>query len=74
MNEKTVMSETRVILMDLPPSVRGFTCLGEDYSPVIILNARLSLEQQRKTYRHELRHIVRGDLYDDDYREYGGSA
>jgi len=63
-----------VILKDLPPHIRGFVCLGSDYEPVIIVNSRLSVEQQRKTFRHEMDHIISGQLYDDDYVEYGDPA
>lgn len=59
-----------VVLMDLPPHIRGFTCLGSDYSPCIVINSRLSVEQQKKTWRHEMNHIVNGDMDDDDYEEY----
>ena len=51
------MTEIPVILMDLPTTVRGFVSLGSDYQPCIIINARLTKEQQKKTYLHELRHI-----------------
>ena len=60
-----------VILKDLPPHIRGFVCLGSDFSPIIIINSRLSKEQQRKTYRHELEHIRRGDMDNPNYHEYG---
>lgn len=59
-----------VILKDLPCSVRGFTALGSDYEPIIILNSRLSAEQQRKTYRHEMNHIESGEMFDEGYVEY----
>jgi len=61
-----------VVLRDLPASIRGFVCLGSDYEPVIIINSSLPVEQQRKTYRHELGHIIRGEIWDENYREYGG--
>lgn len=61
-----------VILKDLPSCIRGFVCLGSDYEPVIVLNSSLSREQQRETYRHEMRHILNGELWDEDYREYCG--
>lgn len=57
-------------LKDLPETIRGFTMLGSDYEPIIILNSRLSVEQQRKTYRHEMNHITSGEIYDDGYSEY----
>ena len=63
--------DVQVILMDLPTHVRGFVCLGSDYNPCIVINARLSAEQQKKTYRHEMKHIINGDQYNDTYHEYG---
>ena len=60
-----------VILMDLPTHVRGFTCLGSDFMPCIVINSRLSFEQQQMTFRHEMHHIDSGEIFDDNYREYG---
>ena len=57
-------------LMDLPETIRGFTILGSDYEPIIILNSRMSHEQQRKTYRHEMDHIISGQIDDEGYKEY----
>lgn len=58
------------ILQDLPETIHGFTVLGSDYEPIIILNSRMSREQQKKTYRHEINHIVSGQINDEGYREY----
>ena len=58
------------ILKDLPGTIRGFVMLGSDYEPIIVLNARMSREQQRKTYRHEIRHITSGQISDEGYVEY----
>lgn len=66
-------NEIPVILQDLPTSVRGFASLGEDFSPIIVINARLPVEQQRKTYKHELKHILSGEIYNPDFHEYGGA-
>lgn len=38
----------------------------------MVLNARLTREQNRKSYDHELEHIERGDMYEPTYNEYGG--
>jgi len=62
--------DERVILMDLPTSVRGFVFLDENGEPVIVLNARLSFEQNRKTFRHEKKHIQNNELHDQTYKEY----
>lgn len=64
------MNENEVILADLPTSVRGFVFLDDDGDPVIVVNSRLTREQNRKTFRHERRHIRRGDLTDTTYHEY----
>ena len=63
-----------VILKDLPPHVHGFVVLGSDFQPCIIINSRLSVEQQRKTYLHEMRHIASGQMDDDSYNEYGATV
>jgi hypothetical protein len=66
--------EDRVILQDLPTSVRGFVFQGSDGDPVIVLNARLTREQNRRTYDHEKKHIERGEMYEPNYNEYGGEG
>ena len=63
------MDENEVILQDLPTSVRGFCFLGEDGEPVIVVNSRLTREQNRKTYRHERKHIRKNQLTDRNYKE-----
>lgn len=69
-----MFDDVTVVLKDLPPHVHGFVCLGSDYNPCIVINSRLSVEQQRKTFLHEMEHIVSGQIYDDDYTEYGDPA
>lgn len=64
------MNENEVILTDLPTSVRGFVFLDDEGDPVIVVNSRLTREQNRKTFRHERRHIRRGELTNTTYREY----
>ena len=66
------MSDSQIVLKDLPVDVKGFVCLGSDYEPVIVINSRLSREDQLKTYRHEKKHIDRGEMFNEDYHEYGG--
>ena len=66
----TGMDETRVILQDLPTSVRGFVCLGDDGEPVIVVNSRLTQEANRKTFLHEKKHIRRNELHEPNYHEY----
>ena len=64
------MNDRPALLVDLPTSVRGFCYHDDDGEPMIILNARLSREQNRKTYDHECDHIKNGDMYEPTYTEY----
>ena len=57
------------ILKDLPTSVRGFVFLDDDGEPVIVVNSRLTREANRRTFRHEKKHVKRNQLTDKDYRE-----
>lgn len=66
--------KNRVILQDLPTSVRGFVFQDTDGEPVIVVNSRLTREQNRKTWDHEQEHIARGDLNEPTYNEYGGGS
>ena len=68
------MEEVPIVLRDMPVDVRGFICLGSDFEPIIVINSRLSREQQELTYQHELRHLRRGDMDNEDYHEYGGAT
>lgn len=62
--------EEHTILMDLPTSVRGLVFHDDAGDPVIVLNARLTREQNLKTYDHEKKHIRNKELTDPTYIEY----
>ena len=64
------MDNVPIVLKDLPVHVRGFVCLGSDFEPIIVINARMSREQQLRTYRHEIKHLQRGEMYNVNYHEY----
>lgn len=68
--EVTLMDEERAILVDLPTSVRGFVYLDDNGDPKIVVNARLTREQNRRTWDHEKKHIARGDMNEPNYIEY----
>ena len=70
MTDLFAIEQIPVILMNLPTHVRGFCCLGSDFEPCIILNARLPQEQRVRAYLHELEHIRKGELYDAGHTEY----
>ena len=57
------MNEERpAVLVNLPTSIRGFVFHDDDGEPVIVVNARLTHEQNQRTYKHEKKHIQRGDI------------
>ena len=64
------MNNIRFILRDMPTTVHGVVYHDEDGLLYILLNSKDSPVQQRRSARHELRHIVRGELDDKAYREY----
>lgn len=59
------MIRPNVVLCDLPPHIRGAIIKtfdnGEDFYTVV-LNSRLSREEQRETYLHETRHLDANDF------------
>lgn len=61
----------RVIIQDLPTTVRAFVYYDSNYCPVIVINARLPVEEQMKAYAHEQKHIRSGEMDDMNFREYG---
>lgn len=58
-----------VRLLQLPVSIRGFVRENEDGTYTIVLNSRLSYEQNLKTYEHELSHITNNDFRKHDVNE-----
>lgn len=67
MNEEYV----RVIVENLPTTVKAFVFHDFDGNPIIVLNDRLSYFEKVKAYRHEMNHINNGDMDNPLYREYG---
>lgn len=59
------MEDTIVRLKDLPCGINGMTILDSNGDYNVYINARLSVDDQKKAYRHELRHIERDDFYND---------
>ena len=60
------MDKIKVILMDLPHSIKGFTVYyfdedGQSYYTIMI-NSHLCSAAQCKTYDHEIRHIDNRDF------------
>lgn len=61
--------DIRVVIENLPTTVRGFVYMDSTFCPCIVLNARMPIEVQRKTFRHEMRHIRNGELMNKEYKE-----
>lgn len=57
--------DINLIYIAMPPSIRAAVTVNEDDSYTIFVNKNLSAETQRKATIHEIRHTIRGDLYDD---------
>ncbi len=53
---------TVVRLIDMPTRVKGYTQEDDDGTYTIFINARLSIEQQREAYLHELKHLMQKDF------------
>lgn len=54
-----------VIFKDLPTTIKALTVKNEDDTYTIIVNSRLSYEQQHKSFQHEINHIVNCDFEKD---------
>lgn len=65
-----MMDERPALLVDLPTSVRGLCFHDDNGEEFVVLNSRLTWEQNMKTYDHELKHIENGELADPNYIEY----
>lgn len=65
----------KVLTVELPERVSGFTCLvqrpkGQAALPVIVVNSRFTLERRRLTLAHELAHrLIDTDSLDDKNEE-----
>ena len=68
------MNDRPALLVDLPTSVRGFCYHDDDGEEYVVLNSRLTREQNLKTFDHERNHIERGDMFEPSYNEYGGAV
>lgn len=55
-------TDYRVILLDMPLSVRSVETEDENGYSIIYINARHSYETQKKACDHELEHIIHDDL------------
>ena len=52
--------------MNLPPRIWAFVHPNNDGTFLVFLDPRRSFSQQKRDLDHEIRHIIRDDLYRDD--------
>lgn len=64
MTTEILECDYRVILMDLPETIPGFIQERDGYYTIVI-NSRLSMDDQREALAHELDHLRRGDMSSD---------
>lgn len=69
-----MIDEPRVIMQDLPTTIRAFCYHDDEDNEFVVLNARLGYEMNRRSYMHELQHILHGEMYDASYKEYDDPA
>lgn len=56
-----IMDNINVVYVDMPAGVRSYVVLNSDESYTIVINSRLSHEQNLLSYYHEIDHILNGD-------------
>ena len=55
------MDAINVLYADMPSAIRSYVVSNTDSSYTVVLNSRLSHEQNLLSYQHELCHIQNGD-------------
>lgn len=69
---KVMIIQTK--LSDLPTSIGGYVVKGIDDTYTIVLNSKLSHEDNVKSYLHELSHIKKHDFEKTDVQEIESEA
>ena len=59
--EMISLEDIFVKLIELPYTIRSYVVLNKDQSYTIVLNSKLSHEQNMISYQHEMEHIKNGD-------------
>lgn len=60
------MQMINVKYLELPCRVKALSTKNEDDSYTIILNSKLNIEQNKRSFLHELRHIKKNDFNKED--------
>ena len=53
---------TIIKMVDMPVTVKAYTVPNNDGTYTIFINSRLSSEQQKESYSHEVEHILSDDF------------
>jgi hypothetical protein len=61
MERVIILNDIFVTMVDLPATVKSYVVANADQSYTIVLNSKLSYEQNMISYKHELEHIRNGD-------------
>lgn len=56
------MPDINTIYTDMPETIKSFVVCNPDFSYTIVLNSRLSHEQNLISYAHEISHIKNNDF------------
>ena len=64
----------RVVLENMPTRIKAYSRENEDDSYTIVLNARHSTEQQKKSFKHEFEHILHCDHISEEADEIENKA
>ena len=72
MTKAEFVSENNITFQvrNLPVRIHGFTYHDDEGHYFVVLNSRLGSTMNKRTAKHELRHIMRGDTDNIKYVEY----
>lgn len=64
-------NDVRIIPCDqLPASVKACCYHDNDCNEFILVNPIYSHKSQKESIRHEVKHLINGEMYDKDFHEY----
>lgn len=58
--------DIKIIYLDMPSRIKGFVLKHDTASYTIVINPKLTHDQQKAVYLHELSHIINDDFECDD--------
>ena len=61
--------EPRIILQDLPTTVKAFSYQDDEGNPCVVVNSNIPKEVQDEACQHEMERIERGEMSDPSHHE-----